>query len=72
VRREVALGFECRVGGATSAGLVLGFVELFIELLECVGLVGESGVGVDVGGDGDVGVAEEFLDGDQGDAGLDE
>lgn len=29
-------------------------------------------MGVDVGGDGDVGVAEELLHGDQGDAGLDE
>jgi hypothetical protein len=52
-------------------GPVIGFVELGVTLLEGVGLVGESGVGVDVRGDGDVGVAEGFLDGDQGDAGLD-
>ena len=51
-------------------GLRLG--ELAIELLEGVGLVGQAGVGVDVCGDGDVGVPEKFFHSDERDAGLDE
>ena len=35
-------------------------------------LVGETGVGVDVRGDGDVGVAEELFHGDERHAGFDE
>ena len=67
-----ALGLGCYVGRSTAPGLAVGFVELGVELFEGFGLVGQSGVGVDVRGDGDVGVAEEFLDGDQGDAAFDE
>lgn len=57
-------------GHPARTGLRFGLVELGVELLEGVGLVGEPGVGVDVRGYGDVGVAEELLHGDQGDAGL--
>lgn len=58
--------------GAVSAARSLGLVELVVEGAEGVGLVGQAGVGVRVRGDHDVGVAEEFLDGDQGDAAFDE
>jgi hypothetical protein len=56
--------------GLVSASRALRLVELVVEEAESVGLVGQAGVGVRC--DHDVGVAEEFLGGDQGDAAFDE
>jgi hypothetical protein len=61
-----------RVGLGLAVVLGCGLVELGVELSEGVGLVGESGMGVNVGGYGDVGVAEEFFDGDQWYSGFDQ
>lgn len=49
---NVALARGRRFAGAAAPGLGLGLVELGVELLERVGLVGESGTGVDVRGNG--------------------
>lgn len=58
--RFVAVG-ACRLG-------VLRAVECGAEGVDGVALETESDVGVDGGGDADVGVAEEFLDHDEFDA----
>ena len=59
----------CVAGSTDTAGRA---VELGVESADGVGLVGQAGVRVDVRGDGDVGVAEEFLDGDQWHTGFDQ
>jgi hypothetical protein len=49
-------------------GWVVGVGECLAEGFDGLMLKTEPDVGVDLGGDGDVGVAEEFLDRDQLDA----
>jgi hypothetical protein len=50
------------------AGALGGVAEGMAEEVDGVSLEAESDVGVDGGGDADVGVAEEFLDDDEFDA----
>jgi hypothetical protein len=54
-------------GGWVVGGIVVR-VEGVAEGVDGVALEAESDVGVDAGGDADVGVAEEFLDHDEVDA----
>jgi hypothetical protein len=47
---------------------LLGAVQGVVEAVDSLALEAKSDVGVDAGGDADVGVAEEFLDDDEVDA----
>lgn len=51
-----------------SSGVVVGPTESVVEGVDGLALEAESDVGVDAGGDADMGVAEEFLDHDEVDA----
>ena len=58
-----------RVAVVVGGRLVVdGTIKGGAEGVDCVALEAESDVGVDGGGDADVGVAEEFLDDDEFDA----
>lgn len=56
---------------ASGLGWGVG-IELLVELAEGVGLVGQARMGVDVRGNGDVGMPEELLDGHKRYAGFDQ
>lgn len=54
--------------GGWVIGVVVGHAECVAQGVDGFALEAESDVGVDAGGDADVGVAEEFLDHDEVDA----
>lgn len=56
--------------GGWGVRVVIGRAEGCAEGVDGLALEAESDVGVDAGGDADVGVAEEFLDDDEVDAAL--